>query len=114
MRDYSFQDLQGSNLQDAYLQGANLQDAYLEGTNLRGAYLEGVTLPIFCKWPLLFTLDGFISIGCQRKTIQEWDKWFEGNEVFNTYRGTSEFALIQAAYEAHKIFYFYAKNFIGK
>ena len=37
-------DLQGADLQGAYLQGADLQGAYLQGADLRRAYLQGADL----------------------------------------------------------------------
>lgn len=36
--------LQGANLKDAYLVGANLQGANLQGANLKDAYLQGANL----------------------------------------------------------------------
>jgi hypothetical protein len=46
-----------------------------------------------------------VSIGCKTGTIQEWDDWFAGSEEYETPRGTEEFDLIQANYEAIKAFH---------
>ena len=41
-----------------------------------------------------------IIIGCKTKTIAEWDEWFNGDEEFETKRGTREFQMIFAHYRA--------------
>lgn len=100
-------DLYGANLEGANLEGANLRGANLRGADLRGADLEGVknketaVLPMFCKW--LFGIRGNkIKIGCKEKTIEEWDSWFSGTEVFGTERDTKDFKQIEAVYQALK------------
>ncbi len=118
--------LEGANLRGAKLEGASLRGASLEGANLRGANLidakleganlEGGYLPIFCKWNVSFicekakfednTLDTIlIKIGCKDpQTIAWWDDWFNGTETFDTPRNTLAFKLIQANYEAMKVY----------
>jgi uncharacterized protein YjbI with pentapeptide repeats len=107
--------LGGAYLEGAYLRGAYLEGAYLEGAYLRGAYLEGayleganlrgaVKIPIYCKWSVGIT-DGKIHIGCEKRTIEEWDVFFTGAEELSTKRGTPEFKQIEATYLAYKAYY---------
>jgi len=66
-----------ANLDGANLDGANLAHANLDGANLDGAYLDGEILtkaPISILnlvWPVLIT-EGFMRIGCQRHSHEEW------------------------------------------
>jgi len=75
-------DLRGADLRGANLYGANLYGADLRGADLRGAYLRGADLdgeklsqtPLQVnglKWFVLIS-DGFMRIGCQRYTHEEW------------------------------------------
>jgi hypothetical protein len=66
-------------------------------------------MPIFCKWQTSIIGDK-IKIGCKRKTIAEWNLWFESNEEFVTERGTEDFKQIQAVYESYKAYI----NFLNK
>jgi hypothetical protein len=91
----------GANLRGADLRGANLRGANLMGANLRGANLMGTNLPIFCKWVHSIHEDK-IRIGCQVKTIEEWDLFFNSDEVFETERNTDDFKRIEAVYNACK------------
>lgn len=52
-----------------------------------------------CKWGVRW-IHGTdkIQIGCQNKSISEWDEWFAGTKIYETERGTPEFALIQDTY----------------
>jgi hypothetical protein len=34
--------------------------------------------------------------------IKEWDKWFKGDEIFSTERGSDDFKRIEANYNAVK------------
>jgi hypothetical protein len=97
-------DLRGADLIGADLRGANLIGANLRGADLIGANLEGaVKLPLYCKWSIGVT-DGMVHIGCEKRTIEEWDKFFAGNEVLTTPRYTQEFKQIRACYEAYKAY----------
>jgi len=106
----------GANLIGANLEGANLIDANLIGANLEGANLEGANLedankvPIFCKWSVGVTNGNLIHIGCEKRTIEEWDKFFGSDERLSTERGTNDFKQIQAVYEAYKAYL----NFLNK
>ena len=80
--------LDGANLDGANLAGANLAraylaHAYLAGANLDGANLDGEILtkaPISIlnlTWPVLIT-EGFMRIGCQRHSHEEWKSFDDG------------------------------------
>jgi uncharacterized protein YjbI with pentapeptide repeats len=102
--------LRGANLEGANLRGANLIDANLIGANLRDANLEGANLedaikvPMYCKWPHGITKANLIHIGCEERTIEDWDKFFESNETLSTERNTPEFKQIEAVYLAYKAY----------
>jgi hypothetical protein len=99
--------LVGANLVGATLYGANLVGATLVGANLNGANLNGETLvgatklPIYCKWSHGIT-ENKINIGCENRTIEEWDIFFNGNDIIETQRDTPDFKQIQAVFEAYK------------
>ena len=98
-----------ANLRDAKLIDANLEGANLEGANLRGANLRGATLigaikvPIYCKWSIGIT-DGLIHIGCEKRSIEEWDVFFASDKVLETPRDSEDFKRIRACYEAYKAY----------
>ena len=99
-----------NNLSRADLSGANLSGANLYGANLYGANLSGVIkMPITCKWSHGIT-GGLIHIGCEKRNIEDWDKFFASDEVITTERNTPEFKQIQAVYEAYKAYL----NFLNK
>jgi len=118
-------DLCGANLRDANLRDANLRGADLRGADLRGADLCGanlrgadlcgadlrdaIKLPLYCRWNIGITKD-LIHIGCKKMTIEEWDKFFNSDEEFETNRGTEEFIQIQACYEAYKSYLTFLNN----
>jgi Pentapeptide repeats (8 copies) len=95
--------LRGADLREAYLQGADLRGADLLGADLQGAYLQGAYLPMICKW-LHGIIDQKIKIGCKVKSIEDWDKFFESDEVYETPRNDNDFKQIQAVYEAYKAY----------
>jgi hypothetical protein len=94
-------DLSGADLSGADLLGADLSGADLRGADLSGADLRGAYLPIYCKWNHSIQ-DDKIRIGCKLQTIQEWDLFFESDEVYETQRNTQEFKQIEAVYLAYK------------
>lgn len=67
--------LSGANLRGAYLRGAYLTGADLTGADLRGADLTGADGQ-FCTGYFgkhhAIAAGGYISIGCERHTYQEW------------------------------------------
>ena len=91
----------GADLRGADLIGADLRGADLRGADLRDANLIGANLPIFCKWTHSIQEDK-IRIGCKVKTIEEWDLFFNSDEVFETERNTDDYKRIEAVYNACK------------
>ena len=83
----------------ANLTRANLTDADLTGADLTGA----IKIPMHCKWSHGIT-DNMIHIGCEKRTIEDWDKFFAQNEVIESERGTPEFKQIEAVYNAYKAY----------
>ena len=122
-------DLRNANLENAYLVDANLSyadlsyadlwNADLWNANIRNANLshaKGIDtayMPIYCKYSLAIKGD-YIRIGCKEKTVEEWDKWFESEETYETIRGTEAFARIEASYKAYKAYYLTMKEFNNK
>ena len=97
--------LRGADLRGADLEGANLRGADLRGANLRCADLEGaIKVPMYCKWSHGITKGNLIHIGCEKRTIEKWDKFFESNETLSTERNTPEFKKIEAVYLAYKAY----------
>jgi len=110
-------DLRNANLQDANLQNANLRNADLQNANLRNADLRNaknldktIRVPMFCKWSHGITNGNLIHIGCEKRTIAEWDLFFNSDEKLSTERGTQDFKQIQAIFEAYKGYL----NFLNK
>ena len=102
--DLTGADLTGANLTGANLTGANLTRANLTDADLTRADLtRAVKIPMHCKWSHGIT-DNMIHIGCEKRTIEDWDKFFSSNEVINTERGTPEFKQIEAVYNAYKAY----------
>ena len=64
---------------------------------------ETAYLPLFCKWDFSILGDK-IQIGCEKRTIENWDLFFASNEELSTKRGTEEFKQIQAVYNACKAY----------
>ena len=87
--------LPGANLAGANLAGANLDGANLDGANLAGARLASETLIIApisitnLTWPVLIT-HGYMHIGCQRHTHEDW-KNFDEESIKKMHRRASEF-----------------------
>ena len=97
-------DLRGAYLRGAYLSDADLSDADLSGANLSGANLsDAIKMSIHCKWSHGIT-DGMIHIGCEKRTIEDWDNFFASDEVITTERNTDEFKQIEAVYNAYKAY----------
>ena len=78
-------DLRGADLREAgliwaNLRGANLRGANLRGANLRGADLSGAdgpfTLGAFGRHEGI-AVGGYIAIGCERHTYDEWLERYE-------------------------------------
>ena len=71
----------------------------------RGGVWRGGFRVMCSKWDVSISLEGMIRIGCEEKTIKEWDKWFAGTEVFSTPRNSVEFKMIYAHYCAMKTYW---------
>jgi hypothetical protein len=107
-------DLSSANLRSADLSLADLRLADLSSANLSLADLrladlssaknkETAYLPLFCKWN--FSILGCeIQIGCEKRTIEQWDLFFASNEKLTTERGTEDFKQIEAVYNACKAY----------
>ena len=87
-----------------------IEKANLSGANLSGADLRYANLPIYCKWNHSIQ-DDKIRIGCKLQTIQEWDLFFESDEVYETQRNTQEFKQIEAVYLAYKSYLTHLNKF---
>ena len=108
--DLNGADLNGADLSGADLNGAELRGADLRGADLRGADLRGATkVPMYCKWTHGIT-DSMVHIGCEKRTIEEWDEFFASDDVIQTERNTEEFKQIQAVYNAYKAYLLTFKN----
>jgi len=97
---------------DANLWNANLSDANLRNANLSDAKNldKTVKLPMYCKWTHGISIGNLIHIGCEKRTIEEWDLFFASDKIISTERNTPEFKQIQAVYEAYKSYL----NFLSK
>ena len=101
---FSGADLRGADLSGADLSGADFSGAYLRGADLSGAKnIENANMPLFCKWNYSILGDK-IEIGCEKRTIKEWDIFFASDEVLSTKIGTEEFKQIEAIYLACKAY----------
>jgi hypothetical protein len=54
---------------------------------------------IECKWDYSLDIDK-MKVGCHTKTYEEWEAWLESDEIFETRRGTEEFAHIEGVIRA--------------
>ena len=101
--------LYGADLRNAVLRGADLRNANLYGADLRNANLYGavlrgaVKIPIHCRWSHGIT-ENKIHIGCKKRTVEDWEIFFNSNKEIQTKRGTDEFKQIQAVFEAYKAY----------
>ena len=55
-----------------------------------------IVLINFCKWNLTKT-ETHLHVGCKIMKLEEWLKWLDGKEEFETKRGTKEFVKIEKA-----------------
>ena len=107
--------LENANLRNANLINANLENANLENADLRNANLENadlynanlsksIKLPIYCKWSHGITNGNLIHIGCEKRTIEDWNKFFDSDEELETKRDTKEFKQIKAVFKAYEAY----------
>jgi len=109
-------DLRGANLCESILDEADLRESDLrgvnfDGVNLRRADISNAIMPIYSKWSFGI-VNNKIKIGCECKTIEQWDEWFKGDDEFETKRGTEEFIRIEAMYKAYKAYFLHLENAI--
>ena len=102
--DLSNANLSNADLSDADLSDANLRYANLRNADMNDANLSGITIRICGKWAIQIHSEKEISIGCKKKLISEWNKFFKSKEVIETKRDTFEFKEIQLNFEYAKIF----------
>jgi hypothetical protein len=109
--DLSYANLSYANLGSVDLSYANLSYANLSGANLSYANLRDAKglntifkMPMYCKWTHGITNGNLVHIGCEKQTIEEWDVFFNSNEVLTTERNTDEFRQIKAVYNAYKAY----------
>lgn len=92
-------------LELAVKNNANLRYANLEYANLENANLYNAQkIPMLCKCSHGITNGNLIHIGCERRTIKEWDLFFKSDERLTTERNTPEFKQIEAVYLAYKAY----------
>jgi uncharacterized protein YjbI with pentapeptide repeats len=99
-------DLWNANLSNANLWNANLWNANLSNANLWNAknLNETIRLPMFCRWSHGITNGNLIHIGCEKRTIKDWDAFFKSDEVISTERNTDDFKHIEAIFKAYKAY----------
>ena len=99
-------------VEKAVKENANLRDANLWNADLQNAKNldKTIKLPMHCEWSHGITNGNLIHIGCEKRTIEEWDLFFNSDEKLSTERGTQEFKQIQAVFEAYKSYL----NFLNK
>ena len=76
---------------------------WCDGVWREGEWRGGMRHPT-SRWEIYDCEGDSVRIGCKTKTIPEWDEWFEGDEEFETKRGTEEFKQIYAHYRAVREF----------
>ena len=108
--------LGNANLENANLVNANLENANLGNANLGKAYLynanlgNAIKVPMYCKWTHGITNGNLIHIGCEKRTIEEWDLFFQSDDKLTTERNTTEFKQIEAVYLAYKAYLTHLKS----
>lgn len=74
-----------------------------DGTWMNGTWKGGNKAIGRCKWAVSYNYHlKLIDIGCKTQTVEEWDKFFKSNEVFETPRDTEQFKRIFASYKMAK------------
>jgi Uncharacterized low-complexity proteins len=99
--DLTNANLTGANLTCADLTGSDLTGANLSGAKLTGAKLTGARLPIWSKWSVTHSIEGTVVIGCQQKTIAQWDIIFEPDKDWPELKANLEEARMKHVEIAH-------------
>ena len=63
----------------------------------RGVWESGTQSAIRAMYIPLITNEGQIAVGCKTKSPEEWKKWLDSDEEYNTKRSDKEFASISMA-----------------
>ena len=58
---------------------------------------------MYCKWSHGMT-DGLVHIGCEKRSVEEWEDFFASDDVIQTQRNTDEFKQIHAIFNAYKAY----------
>ena len=109
--DFTNSDFTNSILRNSDLRNSDFRNSILTNSDLSNSDLSNsenldktTKLPIYCKWSHGITNGNLIHIGCEKRTIEEWDEFFNSEEELSTERGTEQFKQIQAVYEANKAY----------
>jgi hypothetical protein len=85
--------------------------AVKSNANLRNANLRNAKkIPMYCKWTHGITNGNLIHIGCEKRSIEEWDLFFNSDKKLTTERNTTEFKQIEAVYLAYKAYLTHLKS----
>lgn len=80
-----------------WLRGTWYDGAWHGGAWHRGAWHGGTSCIARNRWKIQRNNE-HVTIGCNTKTISEWDEWFAGDEEYETPRNTPEFKQIHNAF----------------
>ena len=71
---------------------------------VHGILASSYQITSYCKWSIFVTQDFKVKIGCESRTVDEWNKFFtiSCNETIETERDTIEFEKIKLSYMAAK------------
>ena len=68
-----------------------------------GIWEGGISSPTRCKWHVLIdSKENKIHIGCESRTVEEWDAFFASDDTIETERDTEQFRRIEKAYKVAK------------
>lgn len=97
--------LNRANLNNTNMSGAIIYKTHLNGAEFNNTNVTETPLNIFSNWNIYYTLPDLITIGCEKKTIAEWDDWFKNSkEEYDNPRNSKIFQQIFAHYSAVKTY----------
>jgi len=93
----------GGNWYGGHWYGGHWHDGVWYGGHWHGGVFEkgiidemDLRIHSLCKWPIFINRKkNTIEIGCEVRYQEEWDRFFESDEVIETPRNTEEFNRIQ-------------------
>jgi len=107
--DFTHSDLRNSDFTNSDFTNSIFRNSILTNSNFTNSIFSNsenldktTKLPIYCRWSHGITNGNLIHIGCEKRKIKDWDKFFNSDEKLLTERGTEQFKQIQAVYEAYK------------